>query len=155
MKDAIELNREIELSPRCGRNIDTSLTSIDLALSPNLGVVSKEIPHPFKERNVGQKFKRIVTRKLLNRRKRPPTDGWKLNDTKFDEINRTYSFTLEGCCYPLGFNYHRNLPLYSEQNSLLDRDVSGQSIYCNPPWSPAIECVEHLRACHSKFPLDT
>jgi len=74
LKDAIELNREIELSPRCGRNIDTSLTSIDLALSPNLGVVSKEIPHPFKERNVGQKFKRIVTRKLLNRRKRPTTD---------------------------------------------------------------------------------
>ena len=30
-----------------------------------------------------------------------------------------------------------------------------QSIYCNPPWSLAIKCGEHLRACHSKSPLDT
>jgi hypothetical protein len=45
--------------------------------------------------------------------------------------------------------------LYSEQNSLLDHDVSGQSIYCNPPWSMAIECVGHLRAYHSMSPLDT
>ena len=53
----------------------------------------------------------------------------------------------------MGLNGHRNLPFYSEQNSLLDHDVSGQSINCNPPW--IIKCVEHLRACHSKSPLDT
>jgi hypothetical protein len=76
----------------------TSLTRVDIALSPNLGVVSKESPHPLKERNVGHKLKRIVTRKLLNRRKRPSSDGWRLNDTKFDELNRTYSFKLGGCC---------------------------------------------------------
>ena len=35
-KDAIDLNRENELTLRCGRSIDTSLTSIDIALSPNL-----------------------------------------------------------------------------------------------------------------------
>ncbi len=75
MEDGIVLNRENELSLRCGRNIDASLTSIDRALSPNLGVVSKENPHPLKETDVGHKLKRIVTRKLLNRRKRPTTDG--------------------------------------------------------------------------------
>jgi hypothetical protein len=37
----------------------------------------------------------------------------------------------------------------------LDYDVSGQSVYCNPPWSLAIQCVEHLRACNSRSPLDT
>ena len=37
----------------------------------------------------------------------------------------------------------------------MDRDVSVQSIYCNPPWSLAIECVEHLHACHLKLPLNT
>jgi hypothetical protein len=67
LKDAIELNREIELPPRCGCHIDTSLTSIDIALGPNLGVVSKESPHELKERDVGDKLKRIVTRKLLKR----------------------------------------------------------------------------------------
>ncbi len=28
-------------------------------------------------------------------------------------------------------------------------------MYCNPPWSLAIQCVEHLRVCHSRAPLDT
>ena len=37
---------------------------------------------------------------------------------------------------------------------MLDHDVSGQSIYCNPPWSLAIKCVVHLRACRSESPLD-
>ena len=124
LKDAINLNREIELSLRCGRNIDTSQTSIDIALSPNLGDVSKEIPHPLKERDVGHKLKRNVTRKLLNRRKRPTTHGWRLNDKEFDELNRTYRFISESCCDPLGLNRHRKLPFYSEQNSLLDHDVS-------------------------------
>jgi hypothetical protein len=62
------------------RNIDASPTSIDRALSPNLGAVSKENPHPLKETGVGNKLKRIVTRKLSNRRKRPTTDGWRLSD---------------------------------------------------------------------------
>ena len=81
MEDAIVLNRENKLSLRCGRNIDASLTSIDRALSPNLGAVSKENPHPSKETGVGHKLKRIITRKLLNRRKRQTIDGWRLSDT--------------------------------------------------------------------------
>jgi hypothetical protein len=125
-------------------------------LSPNLGNVSKKNPHPLKQTDVGHKLKRIVKRKLMNRRKIPTTDGWGLSDNEFDELNRISSFTLEDCCDPLGLNGHRNLPFYSEQNSLSDHGVSGQSIYyCNPPWSLAIKCVEHLRACHSKSPLDT
>ena len=63
LKDAIESNREIELSLRCARNIDISPTSIDIALSPNLEVVSKKTPNPLKERNARQKMERIVTRK--------------------------------------------------------------------------------------------
>jgi len=50
-----------------------------------LGFVSKEYPHSFKERDVGHKLKRIVIRKLLNRRKRPTIDGWILSDKEFDE----------------------------------------------------------------------
>ena len=87
-----------------------------------------------KERHVGYKLNQIITRKLSNRRKRPTTDEWSLNDKEFDELNITYSFTLEGCCDPLGLNAYRNLPSYYEQNSLLDHVVSGQSIFCNPLW---------------------
>ena len=108
-----------------------------------------------KERDVEHTYKRFVTRKLSNRRKRPPTNGWRLYDKEFDELTRTYNFTLEGCCDPSGLSSHRNLPFYSEQNFLLDLDVSRQSIYYNPPWLLAIKRVEHLRACHPKSPLDT
>jgi len=82
LKDAINLNLENELSLiRCGRNIDTSPIIIDIALSPNLGAVSNECPHPLKERDAWHKLKRTITRKLLNRRKRLTTDGWRLSDT--------------------------------------------------------------------------
>jgi len=90
----------------------------------------------------------------LNRRKRPTTDGWRLSDNEFDELNNIYNFTLEGCYDPLGLNGDRNLPLYSGQKNLLDRDSSGQSIYSNPPWLRDIKCVENLRACHSKPSFD-
>ena len=112
LKDRIELNREIEFSLRRGRNIDTPLTIIDITLIPNFGVVSKESPHPLKEIDVGHKLKRIVTRKLLNRRKRHSTDEWRLNDKEFDEINRSYSFTLDGRCDPLGLHGIQTFPFY-------------------------------------------
>ncbi len=106
-------------------------------------------------KNVESRVKRNVKRILLSRSTRPPTDGWRLNDTEFDELHSIYKFTMEGCCDSLGLNGHKGLPFYSKENSLLDHDVSGQSVYCNPPWSLAIQCVEHLRACHSRSPLDT
>jgi hypothetical protein len=92
---------------------------------------------------------------LLSRKKIPPTDGWGFNDEEFEEINITCIFTLEGCCDPLGFNCHRDLPFYFENNSILGHDISKQYIYYNTPWSLSIKSVEYLRACHSKSPLDT
>ena len=147
LKDAFEPKKNI------GCKIEASLTNIE-ALTPNLGTFSKEVSIPLNKRAIEPRLKRIVKRKLLNRSKRPPSDGWRRNDEVFDELNKTYSFTLEGCCDPLGFNNHRKLPFYSENIFLLDNDVSKQSIYCNPPWSLAIRYVEHIRACHSKSPLD-
>ena len=37
----------------------------------------------------------------------------------------------------------------------MDNDVSGESIYCNPPWSLAVACVQQLRSCHAKAHVDT
>ncbi len=28
-------------------------------------------------------------------------------------------------------------------------------MYCNPPWSLALHCVEHIRTCHARSPLNT
>ncbi len=97
----------------------------------------------------------MKTRRLLNRRKNFPTNGRRLNDIEFDKFNNLYHFTAEGLCDPSGLNRHGTLPYYYELNSLLDNDVFGESIYCNPPWSLAVACVQHLRACHAKAPMDT
>ena len=97
----------------------------------------------------------MVKSKILNCSKRPPADGWRLNDKEFEELNKTYKFTLEGYCDPLGFNGHIKLPFYLENNSILYHDDSKQSIYCNPPQPLAIKRAKHLRARHSKSPLYT
>ena len=101
-------------------------TNIDTTFSPCLGVVGKEVPHSRK--NVGSKVKQNIKRKALSRIKRPPTDGWRLNDKEFDELHKIYKFTMEGCCDSLGLNGHKGLPFYSKENSLLDHNVAGQSI---------------------------
>jgi hypothetical protein len=41
-----------------------------------------------KKRDVGHKLKRIATRFVWHRRKSPTTDGWRLNDKEFEELNR-------------------------------------------------------------------
>ena len=37
----------------------------------------------------------------------------------------------------------------------LSHDTTGQSVYCNPPWSLAVQCVEHIRTFYAKSPLNT
>jgi hypothetical protein len=91
----------------------------------------------------------------LNQKKILPANGWRLSDIEFEKLNSLYNFEVEGCCDPSGLNRHGKLPYYSERNSLLDNDVAGESIYCNPPWSLAVACIQHLRSCHSKAPMDT
>ena len=50
---------------------------------------------------------------------------------------------------------HGMLPFYSQRDSFLSHEVVGQSVFCNPPWSLAVQRVEHLRKCHAKFPSNT
>ena len=90
----------------------------------------------------------------MDRRKGPPTYG-RLIDEEFDELHKLCSYAVEGCVDSSSLKGHRNLPLYSEQNYLLYHDLSGQTVYCEPPWPLAIMFMEHLCACHSKSPLDT
>jgi len=135
LNDALVIRRKIVKNSSVGSAIVRTLkASIDTTFSPCLRAVGKEVPHSRK--NVECRVKRNTKRKLLSRSKRPPTNGWRLNDKEFDELHRIYKFTMEGCCDSLGSNGHRGLHFYSKENSLLDHNnVSGQSVYCNPPWS--------------------
>ena len=83
------------------------------------------------------------------------TNAWRQDDSEFHSLDALFSFTLEAWCDPNGSNRHGLLPFYSEKESFLTRDIVGQSVYCNPPWSSAVHCVEHIRTCHAKSPLNT
>ena len=80
---------------------------------------------------------------------------WRLIDSEFDSLNALFSFTLEACCDLDGSNRHGLLSFYSEKDSFLTWDITGQSVYCNPPWYLAVQCIEHIRTCHDKSPMNT
>jgi hypothetical protein len=132
LNDAFVVRRELVKNSYAGSVIVRTLkTSIDTTLSPCLGAVVCEGSHSRK--NVESRVKRNVKRIFLSRNKRPPTDGWRLNDKEFDELHSIYKFTVEGCCDSLGLNGYKGLPFYSKENSLLDHDVFGHSVSSNPP----------------------
>ena len=70
-------------------------------------------------------------------------------------MNALLTFTLEACCDPDGSNRHGLPPFYSEKDSFLSHDIVGQFVYCNPPWSLPLQCVEHICTCHDKSPMNT
>ena len=74
--------------------VRTLKTSIEIiTLSPSSGAVGKEGPHSRK--NVESRVKRNIKCKLLIHSKKPPTDGWRLNEKEFDELHSIYKFIVE------------------------------------------------------------
>jgi hypothetical protein len=60
-------------------------------------------------------------------------------DSIFDPMHARFNFTLEGCAYDEGLNSHGNLPQCSQSDSILERDLSGERMFVNPPWKLAEE----------------
>ena len=103
-------------------------------------------------RMVGGKRKRNVrTRKLTTSPKQLRTTvEWRLIDEEFIPLHKEHEFTFEACCDDEGLNSHADLPFASPSNSILDNDMSGESIFINPPWGMATTVVAHLEACRAK-----
>jgi hypothetical protein len=76
-------------------------------------------------------------------------------DSEFDKLNAFFPSSLEAYYDPEGKNKHRSLPLYSENGLFLSHELVGQYVYRSPPWSLVVQCVEHLRMCHTKSPMNT
>jgi hypothetical protein len=83
------------------------------------------------------------------------TNAWRLIESEFHFLNAIISFTLKAWCDPNGSNPHGSLPFYSEKDSFMSHNITVQSLYCNPYWSLAAQCVEHIRTCHAKSPMHT
>ena len=96
-------------------------------------------------------------RQVMKRRKKQDAvpNAWRLIDTEFAELHKVFNFTIEACCDVHGFNSHLELPYFSSQNSFIDNCVSGHSVFINPPWKIAKQCIEHMHRCHAKDPLHT
>ncbi len=114
LNDALVICEEIvSTSPASCTIVRTLGTNMDITSSPLLKT-SEEVLHS--GGNIKSRAKRIVKRKLASRSKRPPTNGWRLNEEGFEQLHTLYKFNVEGCCDVLGLNGHKKSPFYSEQN---------------------------------------
>ena len=108
---------------------------------------------PAAVKKAGRRCRTVVKRRKKN--EEVPV-AWRLADSYYDELNSECNFTVEACCDQQGMNRHNaSLLYYSSENSFLDSDVTGESVFINPPWKLAKECITHIRDCHSKNPKGT
>jgi hypothetical protein len=73
--------------------------------------------------------KQRQSRKLVTRR----SIDWKLVDSVFEPVHARFDFTLEGCADDEGLNSHGDLPRCSPSDSILERDLSRERVFINPP----------------------
>jgi hypothetical protein len=55
-------------------------------------------------------------------------------------MHARFNFTLEGCVDDEGLKSHGDLPHCSPSDSILERDLSGEWVFINPP----LEVVERI-----------
>ena len=83
------------------------------------------------------------------------TNDWMLDRIRFKELEKLYGpFDLDACADNLGRN--SQLKHYCCPNdSFLEKDVSGQSIYMNPPYDNVYAFLRHYMDCKEKKPETT
>jgi hypothetical protein len=59
---------------------------------------------------------------------------WKLVDSIFEPPHARFDFTLEDCADDEGLNSHGDLPHCSPSGSIMERDLSGERVFINPPY---------------------
>ena len=59
-------------------------------------------------------------------------DDWETPQWLFDELNKEFNFTLDPCCTHETAKCTKH---YTEQENGLAQDWSGETVFCNPPYS--------------------
>jgi hypothetical protein len=82
---------------------------------------------------------------------------WKLVDSVFEPLHARVDFTLEGCVYDEGLSSHGDLPQYSLSDSILERYLSREPVFINPPWELATHIGRHFdfESCRRTPPTPT
>jgi hypothetical protein len=80
---------------------------------------------------------------------------WKLVNYVFEPLHARFDFTLEGCAHDDGLNSHGDLPHCSPSDSILERDLSGERVFINPPRELAEQIGLHFESCRRTAPTST
>ncbi len=64
------------------------------------------------------------------------------------------TFSLKSLLWFRGNEHTWVVTYFVEKDSVLFH-VLGQSVYCYPPWSLVVQCVERLCTCYAKSPMNT
>ena len=80
---------------------------------------------------------------------------WMLKKEIFKELDAAYGpFTVDACADPSGDNAH--VPrFYHAKNSFLKADVSGETVWMNPPYANIQEFLDHYFKCKASAPAST
>jgi hypothetical protein len=95
--------------------------------------------------------KRRRSRKLVTIR----SIDWKLVDSVFDPLHARFNFTLEGCADDEGLYSHSDLPHCSPSDSILERDLSQERVFINPPRELVERIAQHFEDCRRTSPTST
>jgi hypothetical protein len=80
---------------------------------------------------------------------------WKLVDSVFEHVHARFDATLEGCADDEGLNSHDVLPHCSPRDSVMERDMSGERMFFNPPRELAKQMACHFESCRRTIPTAT
>jgi hypothetical protein len=80
---------------------------------------------------------------------------WELVDFIFEPLHAQFDFTVEGCANDEGLNSHSDLPHCSPSDSILERDLSKERVFINPPWELAGQIGQQFESCRRAAPTST
>jgi hypothetical protein len=82
------------------------------------------------------------SRKLVTRH----SIDWKHVGSVFYPLHAQFNFTLEGCVDDEGLNLHGDLLHCSPSDSILERDLSRERVFIDPPWELVEQIAKHFEA---------
>jgi hypothetical protein len=77
---------------------------------------------------------------------------WKLVDFVFEPMHTRFDFTQERSADDEGLNSHGDLPHCSPRDSILERDLSRERVFSNPPWELAEQIGQYFENCRRTSP---
>jgi hypothetical protein len=123
--------------------VETPLTSPSPAVAAHATLVACRRPY-----NKQRQSRKHVTRRSID---------WILVDYVFEPLHARFDFTLEGCADDEVPNSHGDflLPHCSPSDSILERDLSRERVFINPPWELVEQIRRHFESCRRTTPTST